>query len=338
MFSGISSGPACIVREQAWLVKPDSGAVAEPEYLTDYSERDRPWDIHRGQADEVAAIFGAEESLVRLSERMRECSEVLGFGWMPEREDPEVLSLKLREAHFCRVRLCPICQWRRSLMWVARFLKALPSVMESHPKARFLFLTLTQKNVSIENLRVALGTMNKAWDRLAKRAQFKIVDGWVRATEITRSEDDSAHPHFHVLLMVPPGYFKTPNYINQVEWTRLWRESLRVEYDPIVHIQAVKGDVVVEAVRETFKYAVKPGQMKWESADWVRELHRQLRGLRFMATGGVFKGVLREGEETEQDLMLFGEDGAEVGGDDPKLYFKWSRPVKRYRRRRVAEA
>ncbi|WP_170869787.1 protein rep, partial [Shigella sonnei] len=25
--------------------------------------------------------------------------------------------LRLREAHFCRVRHCPVCQWRRSLMW-----------------------------------------------------------------------------------------------------------------------------------------------------------------------------------------------------------------------------
>jgi Replication protein len=92
------------------------------------------------------------------------CSLWLGFAWAPERQDAGVLTLKLREARFCRVRHCPICQWRRSLMWLARFQTALPQLLVQHPTARFLFLTLTQKNVSIGELRLTLRDMTKAWE------------------------------------------------------------------------------------------------------------------------------------------------------------------------------
>ena len=34
----------------------DEPATAEPEYLSECSPKDRPWDQHRGQADDIAAI------------------------------------------------------------------------------------------------------------------------------------------------------------------------------------------------------------------------------------------------------------------------------------------
>ena len=65
--------------------------------------------------------------------------------------------------------------------------------------------------------------------------------GWVRAVEITRGRDGSAHPHYHCLLMVPPTYFQA-DYLKQSEWAWLWQECLRVNYRPVIDVKTVKAD------------------------------------------------------------------------------------------------
>jgi plasmid rolling circle replication initiator protein Rep len=304
-----------------------------PQYLTDYSPSDKPWDVHRAQAQAVEGVY-LGTVFDRLAFRIRDCTGYLGFAWDVDRDTGEV-RLKLREAHFCRVRHCPVCQWRRSLMWQARFLKALPSIEQAFPTARWVFLTLTVRNVPVQELRSSLQEMNKAWHRLIKRSEFAAnVLGWIRTTEVTRGRDDSAHPHFHVLLMVRPGYFSGKGYVTQARWTELWRECARLDYTPVVDIRTVKqkpgsDSPLRNAISETLKYAVKPSDM---SDDWLLELTRQVHKLRFIASGGVLKNILRESDETDQDLML-AEDG-EPG--EPELFFDWQRGIKRYMRRRKA--
>jgi plasmid rolling circle replication initiator protein Rep len=259
-----------------------------------------------------------------------------------------VLTLKLREAHFCRVRHCPLCQWRRSLRWIARFAHAIPDILAKYPKGRFIFLTLTQRNVPVDELRVTLRAMGKGWDRLRKRREFSVVSGWLRTVEVTRSADGSAHPHYHVLLLVPGDYFQRPDkYVSQVGWTKLWRESLKLDYDPIVHVTAVKpkrgrparGETLpalVNAAREVFKYAVKPSDMTADGA-WLLSLTRQLDKLRFIASGGVLKDILGERDkETNEDLLLHDNNSEGESTEAGKLFFNWRRPVRRYKRRGAA--
>src|SRR5580700_7673299 len=97
----------------AWAgSNPAAGkAAAEPEYLSEWSPRDKPWDGHRADADQIAKMYGAHPEFQNLGGRVSLCSLWLGFAWAPERLDPSVQTLKLREARFCRVRHCPICQW-----------------------------------------------------------------------------------------------------------------------------------------------------------------------------------------------------------------------------------
>jgi hypothetical protein len=64
-----------------------------------------------------------------------------------------------------------------------------------------------------------------------------------------------------------------------------------------------------QALAETLKYAVKPSDMQGE---WLLELTKQVHRLRFVASGGVLKSVLRECDESEQDLLLLNGDGEAV--------------------------
>lgn len=311
--------------------------------LSDLSHRDTPWDDHRARAADVQAIYSELSEFERLAERIGRCSGVLRFGQTP---DPEtgVMILRLREAQFCRVRHCPVCQWRRSLMWQARFFQALPGLVEAHRDARWLFLTLTVRNCPVEALRPVLKDMNTAWGRLVKRPEFRQVQGWIRTTEVTRGRDGSAHPHFHTLLMVPPSYFRGQSYVKQARWVELWRDTARLNYAPSVDVRTVKarpgevdGDVsqaLRRAAAETLKYAVKPSDMTADPA-WFLELTRQVHKLRFIATGGLLKGVLRDGQESDEDLALTDGDGQDDGS---RVGFNWRPSDRRYRRYRLADA
>ncbi|MCT5353414.1 protein rep [Pseudomonas aeruginosa] len=282
---------------------------------------------------------------------MHQCSGLLIFADVPDPETGELV-LRLREAHFCRVRHCPVCQWRRSLMWYARFQKALPEILGRYPNARWAFLTLTVRNCDIKELRATISSMNDAWKRLTHRAEFRNVLGWIRTTEVTKGRDESAHPHFHCMLMLSPSYFKGSNYVTQARWAELWKECLRADYTPIVDIRIVRpkkvsrealetsntsletsNAAVADAAREVLKYAVKPSDMLGGGNDneWFLELTRQVHNLRFIATGGALKDALREDEETEQDLIL-ADDPAETPDYGTRVAFAWRRKEKRYRK------
>lgn len=320
------------------------------EGLTDYSPSDAPWDTHRGQSDDVAGIYAACTEFERYAERMASCSGRLRFQWENCKESGES-RLRLREAHFCRVRHCPTCQWRRSLMWQARFYQALPEIVQANPKARWLFLTLTVRNCEITELGDTISRMNQAWQRLKDRKEFRPVLGWIRTTEVTKGKDGTAHPHFHALLMVPPSMLAGKNYVKQARWVELWQSALRVPYMPNVDIRTVKPkittaepktgleattDALKAAVAETLKYSTKPEDMTDEGdADgWFLELTRQTHRRRFIATGGALKNVLRESEESDEDMTLTDGEGDAEG---PKIAFDWTTQKRRYKRNRRAD-
>ena len=216
-----------------------SDQTKSTDFLSVVSPHDKPWDAHRYLAEQVAEIFNSGfPHHQRQALRMSECSKSLEFGWLLDHDTGE-LNLKLKESRFCRVRYCPTCQWRRSLKWVARFHQAFPRIYRDHPEMRYLLLTLTVRNCAVLDLRDTVKAMNYAWDKLTKRKVFPGL-GFVRSLEITRGKDGSAHPHFHVLLAVPPGYFVGRKYLSTAKWADLWQSSLGVDYTPICDVRIIK--------------------------------------------------------------------------------------------------
>lgn len=213
-------------------------------------------------------------------------------------------------------------------MWKAKAYKVLPKIVEEYPTHRWLFLTLTQKNVPISDLRETLQQMNKAFQRLVQLKVFP-AEGWLRSTEVTRGRDGNAHPHFHCLLLVPAGYFSGQAYIRQSKWVELWRKCMRLDYNPILDVQAVKqGSKPMELVPELLKYCTKESDLVADR-EWFLELTRQMHKMRAVATGGVLKQYLKELEEEPDDLI--GESDTPEAQESSSLYFGWKRPEKRYR-------
>lgn len=311
------------------------------EYLSDVSPSHKPWDVHRLEADEVENIYSTSTTRrhQRYGERVALCSQVLHFARSPPTDGPS--KLKLKAAWFCRVRHCPVCQWRRAMQLQARFYQALPRLLTDYPDARFIFLTLTIRNCHIAALRSTLKVLADGWKRLIELRVWPAL-GWVRAVEITRSQKDrSAHPHYHALLMVPSAYFQA-NYLKQDEWAALWQQCLRINYRPIVDVRVIKqnrkrsslkvNNVSISQmwmiVAEILKYSVKPSDMI-RDPEWFLALSDQVIKTRAVATGGILKGYLRKRGHDD----LTSEPAEEAPQPDAEsLFFGWKQQVKRYRR------
>ena len=311
-------------------VQPDSAnrQSSDAPSLTDLSEKDKPWDKHRFNADRVQDHYWRSAEFENYARRVSECAQLLEFKLKPDAE-AGLLKLKLSGARFCRVRHCPVCQWRRSLMWKAKAYKVLPKIVEKYPKHRWLFVTLTLKNCEITELRETLKHMNKSFQRMSQRKLWP-ADGWLRSTEVTLGRNRTAHPHFHCLLMVPSGYFG-PNYISQAKWVELWRSCARLDYNPVMDVRAVKRNrKPMDLVPEILKYCTKESDMVADR-EWFLELTRQMFKLRCIGTGGILKDYLQALEAEPDDLIHVDEESEDNGPDEGSLYFGWKRFEKKYR-------
>ncbi len=310
-------------------------------YLTDCSPRDAKWKELKPQNLKVAHLY-AGTVYDKYYQRMDVCSGFLKFDLVSS-ETGETAH-KLQSAHFCRVRHCPICQWRCSLMWRSRTIRAMTRMLADHPGKRFIYLTISPRNCELQELSDTIACMNQSWHRLLKRPQFKAV-GWLRSLEVTQGTKGDAHPHFHALLMVNPGYFRW-DYLNQKDWIALWRSCARLDYDPSLRVNVVKprgkkttdisdtqpgiDEGLLKAIRYTLKYSTKPED--WISTDtsvlqnmqaWLVGLTEQMRNKRTIATGGIFKRYLKE---SEPDNLIVDEgniDTSELENAVPLLCYEY---------------
>ncbi len=325
--------------------------TGEIEYLRDTSPKDATWDKQRDFADRMAEAVQSA-GYERYAERVRNCALSLYFGMKVDANTGEI-SLKLTNASFCHWRWCPVCAWRRSLINKAIFMAATKGLEEQYPTARWLMLTLTVRNCEITDLRETIQGMNRAWSRFIKRQEFQVVQGWTRACEITRSEDDKAHPHFHCLLMVPASYFGK-SYVKTATWAKIWGECLKVDYTPIVDVRTAKPKLeqdihtkqliqskppLLAVVAEALKYSTKFTDIIDAPPNWLAEFIKQTSGLKLLTSGGILNGIFKQQKPDEgegEDLIHTKEDEEPEDGshDKVKVRFDWYKPKKKYGRKR----
>ena len=301
------------------------------KYLAEESPKDKVWDTHRATADIVACLYKSAD-YERYHERISNCSTLLEF---VEVVDNQTTAYKLRSAFFCRHRYCTVCQWRNSLMWTARLLKAMPKIQKDYPTHRYILLTLTVRNCHIKELKSTVEWMNKAWDRFVKRKAYPGV-GFIKGLEVTRNEKDgTAHPHFHVLISVKSSYFgSSGGYLSKDKWIKLWKSCLRVDYDPSIDIQVVNEkkhkNGLVGALKEVVKYTVKPSDLI-NDAEWLAELTEQMFKMRTRSTGGIFKKYITD--DDPKDYITENPDEEVVLASDERLRFDWDSYKKKYMRK-----
>lgn len=319
---------------------------------TTKSGKERDWKGKKRRSLLTAEHF-KKAGLHNKAERMRDCATELVFKHTGE-------ALKLYQAWFCKVRLCPMCNWRRSLK-IAYHNKRIVETVNERENVRWLFLTLTVRNTDEETLPETISAMFEAFHRLTKYKAFKTsVKGFFRALEVTKNREPESesfgtyHPHFHVLLAVPPSYF-TRDYIKQSEWTSLWKKAMKLDYDPIVHIQKVKPKESLNdletyekdfkkaikeqnAILEVSKYPVKDtdvikgNKVTDENVETVLALDNALAYKRLIGYGGLLKEIHKElnlGDAEDGDLVKISEDD-EVANGAFDVFAKWHIGLKNY--------
>ena len=271
--------------------------------------------------------------------KVKDCSTFLEFKFYVDSQER-----KLHASNFCKDRLCPICNWRRSLKVYSQASSVMKVAVKDY---EFLFLTLTQKNVKSEDLEEEINHMMKAFKKLTKRKEFKnAVHGFFRALEITYNKKrDDYHPHFHVILAVKPSYFKKKDYLKQDDWCRLWQESMKLDYKPTVDIRKFKTSTDKElskSVAEATKYTVKDadylvknrnGKLNLDKTDKVvKTLSESLAYRRLIAWGGILKDIhksLNLDDAEVGDLVII--DGEDVeGGRFIIERYRWSVGMSNY--------
>lgn len=260
----------------------------------DKSGREKPWALHKAEAMVLAQGYkwtmkGAKGA------RVQSCADNLHF------EVNQDGSLKLASAKFCRVRLCPICQWRRSLKTYSQVQQVVKYLAERrinahHKPYEYIMLTVTVPNVDGIDLSHELDLIHRGWQRIMQRKNVaRIAKGWVRATEVTyNAKNDTWHPHIHAIIAVNASYFSDSRvYISQPEWLEYWRDAMRCPRITQVDIRRTYG-TPEKACAEISKYACKPSDYVDASdldkmAYLLDTLDETLTHRRFLAWGGTLK-------------------------------------------------
>jgi plasmid rolling circle replication initiator protein Rep len=234
------------------------------------------------------------------SERVNNCASFLQFKLSDEEK-------KLYRAWFCRVHLCPMCAWRKSLKIYGQVSKVMDTVDQELPGYKYIFLTLTMRNCTSDELADTLDKLFKAFNALTKYKEIvDIAKGWFRALEVTHNiKTNEYHPHIHTIVLVPGTYAgRNHQYIKQSRWVELWQRALGVDYVPVVDVRAVKPgshDLAdstrrKNAVSEVAKYAVKTDDYidtvsEAVMDDIVSVLDAALHSRRMIAYGGIMRQV-----------------------------------------------
>ena len=292
------------------------------EILKDYSStgKERPWKLHKQENLQLVKIYKtAREKNINLITGSRlfdleHCADTLLFAENAEGKK------KLKSANFCRLRLCPMCQWRRSLKMFGQVQTITDKILERDKSTRFLFATFTVKNVDAENLETCINILNNKFLYLvsrnktfapAKKLKQNLL-GYLKAVEVTyNTKDKTYHPHLHVIFAVKSTFFKnSSNYMTKKEWINLWQQALGVDYKPQTDIRAIKTNTG-KAIAEVAKYPVKTAPILSlpddEAVEVLKTLTLSLNKKRFVSYGGIFKIVKQELKladiETDKDLV-----------------------------------
>lgn len=303
---------------------PLQKSQGEFEVLKDKDERgkERPWHVRKLENQYISAAYA--EFNEGKAARVGGCAEALFFTRCSDNG-----RLKLKQAAFCRVRLCPVCAWRRSLKTHAHMSKILEA---AKPQGlSYMMVTLTLRNCSGKELTATLDKLLGGFKNLTKRKAVAAAwRGWYRGVEVTHNlKNDTFHPHIHALVAVNKSYFTSAAYIKQAELAQMWRECCKLDYDPVIDIRKCYKQTV-NAVSEVAKYTTKTSDIvcfdDWDfTVSTLQLLDAAFDKRRFIAYGGLFKELHKQLnlDDTEDgDLINIG-DGDDDQTDSAAEWLYW---------------
>lgn len=144
---------------------------------------------------------------------------------------------RLRAKYRCKRPTCPHClnvKGFKKRSQVISALSSLPALADEAPPASLRAMKVIKVNLNggsactLEGLPERLDTIHEAWGKLMRsRAISEISYGGMRATEITPSGIDRAHPHIHGFILVS-AHNNTADITDHIH--RAWRRIIKRIY------------------------------------------------------------------------------------------------------------
>ena len=210
-------------------------------------------------------------------------------------EDVAGTARRYDTGYFCGHRMCPACAWRKS-MGTAVVISAIAGALVAQQRVP-LMVTLTAPNCEGEQLGEEIRRYNRAWDKLIRRTKYRAAWGDnIRKLEVTyNAQDDTYHPHLHVLVFVRPSYFNGRTYISRKQLLEDWRVCYGNANITQVDIRKSYG-ADGKSIAEISKYVAKSSDYL-QSQRVFNAFYAGLRGKRLIGYSGrckelreVFKG------------------------------------------------
>ena len=269
--------------------------------------KERPWKMHKVNSLKLHELYKKalvlDNNLISESrmKSLEECGDNLLFSVNDKNEK------RLKSANFCRIRTCPMCNWRKSLKLFGQTSEIANIIINQDSSTRFLFVTFTVKNCDADKLSQTIDMMNMGFKRLTDKSKKLAITnkfknnmlGYMRAIEVTYNQQkDTYHPHIHCIFAVKAGYFKGSGYIKKSDWQYIWGECCKTEYEPIVHVQPIRNSTS-KAVAEVAKYPVKIDDLvnydnEEKSIQALTVLTKFLHKRRLITFGGVFADIKKQ--------------------------------------------
>ena len=140
---------------------------------------ERPWRLHKMNSLKLHSLYGkalrVDDSVITENrlQSLEQCGDNLLFSVNDKKEK------RLKGANFCRLRTCPMCNWRKSLKMFGQTSKITDKILEQLPTTRFIFVTFTVKNCSAEKLEETINLMNQGFKDLTNKNRKLAITNFI---------------------------------------------------------------------------------------------------------------------------------------------------------------
>ena len=261
---------------------------------------------------------------------------------------------EIKSGNFCRDKFCALCQKIKSVKRYSQMLTVLNHLRKEgliYSKNSHIIIgmvTVTQRNVPLEELEEELKAISTATKRMTQSKQWKdSILGYAKNLEITfNSKARTYHPHIHFLVV-----WDKDKSLTSADIQRLWKRSLRLQYFPQCDIEEAYSCEVREAfgssadlsniISECMKYSIKTAKKNEKplydelSVSEFAEFIRILKGKRFISYSGILaetRLLLKiQDEDTDKNMNFVLDTGIELPTQAHEIILQWSESEQKYK-------
>lgn len=215
-------------------------------------------------------------------------------------------SVYFNGANTCKDRFCPICNKKRSLLYLAKIYPILADLLDKGYYINIVNYTIKDT----ENLKQGIDILQRSFrmltheDKVYRKKYKESFVGGIKSLEIKTGKNSGLwHPHFHSIV-VKKKNTKDFDWLKEAWETCTSKVAGTNEKIGSVWLKGFSSKnktKLLKSVLETLKYITK---FDWDVTEKVSELVETLSGVRTINTYGILRGL----QPAEKDLDKSIED------------------------------